>query len=117
MRSIYLTNVKLAPILQRQAEGEKKLIEGKAFLDKLKKEEEDCERKCEQLLVDAKKCQKEKEETQVKLEQNKARLIRANKLLTGLKDEKTRWNEEVKRLLNETKFLIGNCVLAAAMMS
>jgi hypothetical protein len=79
------------------------LVEGKEFLDKLKKEEEDCGRKCEQLFVDAKKCQKEKEETQVKLEQNKARLIRANKLLTGLKDEKTRQNEEVKRLLNETK--------------
>jgi len=85
------------------AEGEKKLQEGKAFLDKLKKEEEDCEKKCEQLQDEARKCQKEKEETQVKLEQNKMRLIRANKLLSGLREEKTRWNEEVKRLMSETK--------------
>ena len=48
MRSIYLTNVKLAPILHWQNDGKKKLIEGKAFLDKLKKEEEDCKRKSEQ---------------------------------------------------------------------
>jgi len=103
MRSIYLTNVKLAPILQRMAEGEKKLQEGKTFLDKLKKEEEDCEKKCEQLLIDARSCQKEKEETQFKLEQNKMRLIRAQKLLNGLREEKTRWMEEVKRLDAETK--------------
>jgi len=44
-------------------------------------------------------------------------LVRANRLLTGLREEKTRWNEEVKRLMSETKYLIGNSVLAAAMMS
>jgi len=99
------------------AEGEKKLSEGKAFLDKLKKEEEDCEKKCEQLQDEARKCLKDKEETQIKLETNKMRLVRANRLLTGLREEKTRWNEEVKRLMSETKYLIGNSVLAAAMMS
>eukprot|EP00801_Mesodinium_rubrum_P000083 Mrub_00083.p1 GENE.Mrub_00083~~Mrub_00083.p1 ORF type:complete len:1986 (+),score=436.27 Mrub_00083:724-5958(+) len=117
MRSIYLTNVKLAPILQKQAEGTKKLAEGKAFLEKLKKEELDCEEKCKKLKLDAEECLKEKEKTQYLLELNKARLIRAQKLLTGLKEEKTRWNEEVKQLNNDKKYLIGNCVLAAAMMS
>jgi len=40
---------------------------------------------------------KKKEETQQNLELNKLRLVRANKLLSGLKDEKNRWTEEVKK--------------------
>ena len=37
MRSIYLTKVKLAPILQEKVEGEKKLDDGKIKLEKLTK--------------------------------------------------------------------------------
>jgi len=44
-------------------------------------------------------------------------LVRANKLLSGLKDEKNRWSDEVKRLRYEEQFLIGNCIIAAGMIS
>lgn len=103
MRSIYLTNLKLAPILQKLSEGEKKLAEGQGLLDKLNKEKDECESKCTKLQTEAEDCMKKKEETQMNLELNKLRLVRANKLLSGLKDEKSRWTEEVKRLVTEGK--------------
>lgn len=97
MKSIYETNVMLAPILAQLSEGEKKLGEGQKLLDKLNKEKEECEAKCSKLKSDAEECQKKKEETQNNLEMNKLRLVRAKKLLGGLADEKARWEGEVKR--------------------
>jgi len=117
MRSIYLTNVKLAPILQKLTDGEKKLQDGQTQLDKLNREKDECEKKCSKLQREAEECLKKKEETQVNLELNKQRLVRANKLLSGLKDEKSRWGEEVVRMAEESKYLIGNCMIAAGMMS
>jgi len=38
-----------------------------------------------------------KKKTEDELQANKQRLVRANKLLGGLADEKARWLEEVKR--------------------
>jgi len=117
MRSIYLTNVKLGPILQKLIDGEKKLQDGQIQLDKLNREKDECEKKCSKLQKEAEECLKKKEETQVNLELNKQRLVRANKLLSGLKDEKSRWGEEVVRMAEESKFLVGNCIIAAGMMS
>jgi len=48
---------------------------------------------------------------------NKQRLVRANKQLSRLKDEKSRWGEEVVRMAEESKFLVGNCIIAAGMMN
>lgn len=117
MRSIYLTNVKLAPILQKLTDGEKKIQDGQMQLDKLNREKDECEKKCSKLQREAEECLKKKEETLVNLELNKQRLVRANKLLSGLKDEKSRWGEEVVRMAEESKYLIGNCMIAAGMMS
>ena len=56
-------------------------------------------------------------ETQVNLELNKQRLVLANKLLSRLKDEKLRQREEVLRMAEDCKFLVGNCIIAAGMMN
>ena len=48
---------------------------------------------------------------------NKQRLVRANKQLSVLKDEKSRRGEEVVRMAEESKFLVGNCIIAAGMMN
>jgi len=98
MRSIFLTNVKLKPILEKLAEGEQKLAEGQSILDRLNKEKEEAERICKELNAEAAKCLAHKESVANNLKQNKERLVRATKLLSGFKDEKERWTEEVKML-------------------
>jgi len=84
------------------AEGQEKLDAGKAYLSILVKEKEECDAKCLQLQTDADLCLKKKKETEDELKMNKLRLVRANKLLGGLADEKSRWIDEVKRFKHET---------------
>jgi len=117
MRSVYLTNEILAPIVAKLNEAQAQLKEGQDLLDRLNAEKDECIRKCNALQADADECQRKKVETENNLQLNKLRLIRANKLLSGLADEKKRWEEEVKRLRYEGQFLIGNSLVAAGMMS
>jgi len=96
MRSIYLTNVKLKPILEKLFEGEQKLAEGQATLDQLNSEKQEAERICKELNDEAAECQAYKEKIANNLALNKQRLVRATKLLSGFQDEKERWTEDVK---------------------
>lgn len=45
------------------------------------------------------------------------KLDRAKKLTSGLSGEKDRWEQEVKRLESLAKYLPGNSILSAAMVS
>jgi len=45
MRSIYITNNKLKPIIDKQMEFENKLKEGQVILNKLNEEKDECEKK------------------------------------------------------------------------
>jgi dynein heavy chain len=45
------------------------------------------------------------------------KLIRAEKMISGLEGEKVRWTETVARLTTEQGFLIGDCLIAAGMVS
>ena len=98
MRTINLTNVKLGIILQKLIDGEKKLQDDQIQLDKLNREKYECEKKCSKLQKEAEECLKKKEETWVNLELNKKRLVRVNKQLSVLKDEKSRRGEEIFRM-------------------
>jgi len=96
MKSIYITNIKLAPILEKLAMGEEKQRLGQEILDKLNIEKKECEDKCNSLNDEQNKCLKQKEEIQNNIEYNKLKLVRANKLLLQLKDEYIRWNDEIQ---------------------
>ena len=98
MRSIYLTKNKLGPILQKLIDCEKKQQDGQIQLDKLNRKKYECEKKCSKLQKEAEECLKKKEETWVNLELNKQRLVRVNKQLSELKDEKSRRGEELFRM-------------------
>ena len=117
MRTINLTNVKLGIILQKLIDGEKKLQDDQIQLDKLNREKYECEKKCSKLQKEAEECLKNKKETQVNLELNKQRLVRVNKQLSVLKDEKSRRGEELFRMEDQSKFLVCNCIIAAGMMN
>jgi dynein heavy chain len=45
------------------------------------------------------------------------KLIRAEKMISGLEGEKVRWTETVARLTVEQGFLTGDCLIAAGMVS
>lgn len=109
--------MKLAPILAELAEAQISLDEGQKKLDALNKEKDECEAKVAALRADAAETQKKKEETEFIVEENKKKLVRAKKLLDGLADEKSRWEEEVKMLKFQSGYLTGNCIIAAGMMS
>jgi len=88
----------LKPILDKLEEGNRQLAVGTKLLNQLQAEQEACEKKAAALNEESAACQKKKDETQDQLNTNRLRLIRAKKLLGGLADEKSRWEEEVKRL-------------------
>jgi len=77
----------------------------------------ECEQKCDKLFREAQECQRHKEEVANNLQLNKMRLIRATKLLSGLKDEKERWKEDVQEFKKNTVFIAGDCVIASGMLS
>lgn len=117
MRSIYITNVKLKPILEKLSEGEKRLEEGQALLDKLNEERDICEKNCDKLSKEALNCQNHKERVAKNLSINKQRLIRATKLLSGLKDEQERWKIDVEHFKGNLKYIAGDSVIAAGILS
>lgn len=45
------------------------------------------------------------------------RLIAADKLITGLGSEKTRWGEDLKQLEGQRVRLLGDCMLASSFLS
>lgn len=96
MRSIYLTNVKLKQFLEKLAEGEQKLAEVQLILYSLNSEKQEAEQICKELTDEMTECQTNKERVANNLQLNKERLVRATKLLSGFKDEKERWTEDVR---------------------
>ncbi len=62
-------------------------------------------------------CILKKEELTKKILECEVKLDRAKKLTSGLSGEKDRWEKEVKRLESLAKYLPGNSILSAAMVS
>ena len=50
-----------------------------------------------------------------KIDDCNKKLDRANKIISGLEDEKVRWSDTVAKLTIEADFLVGNCLVAAGM--
>lgn len=63
--------------------------------------------------------EKKAEETKLvnEIEDAMTKLDRANKIIQGLEGEKTKWTETVASLGIQYDFLIGNCLVAAGMVS
>jgi dynein axonemal heavy chain len=59
----------------------------------------------------------ERDELQFKEVQTKARLERAEKLVTGLGSEETRWADTAKQLENDMHHLVGNTMLSAGFVA
>lgn len=96
-------NAKLAVVRASLAEKRKRLaevVEKIEGLERMYKEKVDLEASLEKQIGDC----------MVKLE-------RADKIINGLKGEKTRWTSTVERLEKEFGLLIGNSLVAAGMVA
>lgn len=54
---------------------------------------------------------------QAEIEDCGKKLIRAEKMISGLEGEKIRWTETVKMLGEKQTLLVGDCLIAAGMVS
>ena len=51
------------------------------------------------------------------MEDCEKKLVRAEKMIGGLEGEKTRWTETVAQLGEQQDLLVGDCLIAAGMIS
>ena len=58
-----------------------------------------------------------KEKLRVQSEQTELKLVRAEKLVSGLAGERDRWEKSIKKYEDALRYLPGDCLLAAAFMS
>jgi len=47
----------------------------------------------------------------------KVKLERAKKLISGLSDEQVRWTKDVKKMLEDSALIPGNCAVSAGMIA
>jgi dynein heavy chain len=105
------------PLREREAEVKQLVAEKTAMLQLKKKTLEGVIGKIAGLEKAFNDCILKKEELTKKILECEVKLDRAKKLTSGLSGEKDRWEQEVKRLESLAKYLPGNSILSAAMVS
>jgi len=98
--------IKGAELAEVQAALAEKQAAVKAIMDKL----EALNTEMSDLIAKAAKLEKD-------LDDCKKKLVRADKMITGLADSKGRWEVTVKELTESKELIIGNCMIAAGMVS
>lgn len=94
---------KLAIVQSNLAEKQAKVREINAKLEKLQNQMDELIRQEKALAADIDDCGK--------------KLIRAEKMIGGLEGEKVRWTDTVKTLGEKQSLLVGDCLVAAGMVS
>jgi dynein heavy chain len=94
---------KLAIVQSNLAEKQAKVREINAKLEKLQNEMDRLVQQEKDLAADIEDCNK--------------KLVRAEKMIGGLEGEKVRWTDTVKTLGEKISLLIGDCLIAAGMVS
>ncbi|CAH1993535.1 unnamed protein product [Acanthoscelides obtectus] len=105
------------PKKERVEQLEAEFNAAKKYLDKLTREinklEEDLNKLNEKYATAMKKRMQLQEETDLMMR----RLEAADKLISGLSSEQSRWTEDLKQLYLEKERLIGNCLLSAEFLA
>jgi dynein heavy chain, axonemal len=118
--AMYIFNqiyINTQPLREREAEVKQLVAEKTAMLQLKKKTLEGVITKIANLEKAFNDCILKKEELTKKILECEVKLDRAKKLTSGLSGEKQRWEQEVKRLESLAKYLPGNSILSAAMVS
>lgn len=105
------------PLREREAEVKKLVTEKTSMLQEKKKILKGVIDKIANLEKSFNDCIEKKEELTKKILECQVKLERAKKLTSGLSGEKDRWEKEVMRLESLAKYLPGNSIISAAMIS
>ncbi|CAG9821168.1 unnamed protein product [Phaedon cochleariae] len=105
------------PKKDRVEQLENEYNNAKKFLEKLYKEisklEDDLNALNDKYAVAMKRRQELQEETDIMMR----RLMAADKLISGLSSEQSRWTEDLKKLYLEKEQLVGNCLLCSGFLA
>ena len=112
--NIYLNT---QPLRDKEAEVKELVREKTMLLNEKKKILQDVIDKIEKLEKTYTDCIESKEKLTNDIKQCEIKLDRAKKLTSGLSDEKERWTLEIERLCSLTKYIAGNSIISAAMIS
>ena len=111
-------------IFRQVAPKKEKLRNAQETLEKKQKSLKEARSRLEEIqqkLVDLKNQYDEKvslkEKLRIESEQTELKLNRAEKLVSGLSGEKSRWEVSIKKLEEAITYLTGDCLLAAAFLS
>ena len=107
----------IKPKREKVASLEKEFYQLKTDLKKTKKELENLEKELNELERKFEEAMSEKSALQREAEIMERRLIAADKLISGLGSEATRWTAELNALKVKRVKLLGDCLLASAFLS
>ena len=107
----------IKPKRDQVARLERQYHQSKRELDRIQREVQAIEQELESLGKRYEDAKKEQQALQNEAEIMERRLIAADKLISGLGSEKTRWSEELAELKQRRIRLLGDCLLAAGFLS
>ncbi|OAF65946.1 hypothetical protein A3Q56_06301 [Intoshia linei] len=114
----YNTVVKtVAPKREALKMAQESLAETQRILDDAKHRLQHIQEGIETLTAKYDECVKKKVDLENKTKLCQDRLVRADKLINGLADERIRWNESVVRLENKLKNILGDIILSAGFIT
>ena len=111
------TYISTKPLREKLAECERILAEKNAMLKEKKEQLEQINKTIQRLEEQYKATIEEKERLNAKKQECEIKLLRAEKLTSGLKDEKERWSREIENLKNGYEVLPGDSVISAGMVT
>lgn len=103
----------VAPKRAKLKAAQEELAETMAILDKAKSRLRDVQERIATLQDKYDECVRKKDELEYKCGECEARLVRADKLIGGLADEKDRWKESVDKLEYVINNFVGDVLIAA----
>lgn len=101
-----IARVKGAELAEVQAIVARKNAEVKAIVEKLNA-----------LNASLAEAKKQKQQLEDEMEDCKKKLVRADKMIIGLQDNKVRWTETVEELKFKQGMIVGDCLVASGMVS
>ena len=117
MEKYHHVNKGVEPKRQALRQAQEELREKQHVLDEAKSRLRAVEEGLQTLQARFNDCVSKKQDLEQRCKECEARLVRADKLIGGLADEKGRWQETVARLNNIIENIIGDILVAAGMVA
>ncbi|KAF6028262.1 hypothetical protein EB796_013428 [Bugula neritina] len=113
MHKYHFVAKSVAPKREALRLAQESLAETQRILDAAKAQLQEVEEGLATLQAKFDDCTRKKEELLNKCEECEGRLVRADKLIGGLADEKGRWEESVERLEREIDLIVGDVLISS----